>query len=62
MEILFTLSIALFAGLILSRLAKVLQLPAVTAYLVAGVIIGPFVLGQFGVEGLGFVSLENVEK
>lgn len=62
MEILFTLSIALFSGLILSRLAKVLQLPAVTAYLVAGVIIGPFVLGQFGVEGLGFVSLENVEK
>lgn len=62
MEILFTLSIALFSGLILSRLAKVLQLPAVTAYLVAGVLIGPFVLGQFGVEGLGFISLENVEK
>ena len=62
MEILFTLSIALFSGLILSRLAKLLQLPAVTAYLVAGVLIGPFVLGQFGVEGLGFISLENVEK
>ncbi|MBQ8739279.1 MAG: cation:proton antiporter [Clostridia bacterium] len=62
MEILFTLSIALFSGLILSRLAKLLQLPAVTAYLVAGVLIGPFVLGQFGVEGLGFISSENVEK
>ncbi len=62
MEILFTLSIALFSGLILSRLAKLLQLPAVTAYLVAGVLIGPFCLGAFGVEGLGFISLENVES
>ena len=54
MEILFCLSVALFAGLLLSRLAKLLQLPAVTAYLVAGVLIGPFLLGAFGVEGLGF--------
>ena len=62
MEILFCLSIALFAGLLLSRLAKVLKLPAVTAYLIAGVLIGPFCLGAIGVEGLGFVSLENVES
>lgn len=62
MEILFSLSIALFSGLLLSRLAKLLQLPAVTAYLVAGVLIGPFCLGAFGVEGLGFISLENVES
>ena len=51
-----TLSIALFAGLMLSRLAKKLQLPAVTAYLVAGVIIGPFLLGQFGI---GFNATTN---
>ena len=56
MEILFTLSVALFAGLLLSRLAKLCNLPAVTAYLIAGVLIGPFVLGAFGVEGLGFTS------
>ena len=62
MEILFSLSIALFAGLLLSRLAKLLKLPAVTAYLVAGVLIGPFCLGAFGVGGLGFISLENVES
>ncbi len=62
MEILFCLSVALFAGLLLSRVAKLLQLPAVTAYLVAGVLIGPFVLGAFGIEGLGFISLENVEE
>lgn len=56
MAILFTLSVALFAGLLLSRLAKVCKLPAVTAYLIAGVLIGPFCLGAFGVEGLGFTK------
>ncbi len=61
MAILFTLSIALFAGLMLSRLAKLVNLPAVTAYLVAGVLIGPFCLGLFNIEGLGFTKevMEN---
>jgi len=62
MEILLSLSIALFAGLMLSRLAKLVQLPAVTAYLVAGVIIGPFCIGAIGVNGLGFVSMETIEN
>ncbi len=62
MEILFSLSIALFSGLMLSRLAKLVKLPAVTAYLIAGILVGPFCLGAFGVEGLGFISLENVEQ
>ncbi|MBQ8310986.1 MAG: cation:proton antiporter [Clostridia bacterium] len=43
-----TLSIALLSGLLLSRLAKLVKLPAVTAYLVAGVIIGPYLLGNLG--------------
>ncbi|MBR2498420.1 MAG: cation:proton antiporter [Clostridia bacterium] len=60
-DILFSLSIALFAGLMLSRLAKLLKLPAVTAYLVAGILVGPFCLGAFGVPGLGFTSRENVK-
>ena len=47
--IFLTLSIALFSGLLLSRVAKKVGLPAVTAYLVAGVIIGPYLLGQFGI-------------
>ena len=54
MEILLSLSIALFAGLMLSRVAKLVQLPAVTAYLVAGILIGPFCLGRLGVSGIGF--------
>lgn len=62
MQILLTLSVALFAGLMLSRLAKKVKLPAVTAYLVAGVLIGPYLLGTLGVKGLGFVSLEDVES
>ena len=63
MEILLTLSIAIFAGLMLSRIAKKLKLPAVTAYLIAGVLIGPFALGAFGIEGLGFVKgdVENAK-
>ena len=60
--LLLALSLSLIAGLLLSRLAKLVQLPAVTAYLVAGVIIGPFCLGKLGIEGLGFISLEWVEN
>ena len=62
MEILLSLSIALFAGLMLSRVAKLVQLPAVTAYLVAGVLLGPFCIGAIGVDGLGFTSMEKIES
>ena len=62
MQILLSLSISLLAGLMLSRVAKLLQLPAVTAYLVAGILVGPYLLGAFGVEGLGFVSKENLHS
>lgn len=62
MEILLALSVAIFAGLMLSRVAKKLKLPAVTAYLIAGVLIGPFALGALGIEGLGFTSHENVKS
>ncbi|MBE6555494.1 MAG: cation:proton antiporter [Ruminococcaceae bacterium] len=62
MDILLSLSVALFSGLMLSRLAKKFQLPAVTAYLIAGVLIGPYCLGALGVEGLGFGSMEYIES
>ena len=61
MEILFTLSVSLFAGLMLSRIAMLLKLPAVTAYLIAGILVGPFCLGALNIEGLGFTSFENIE-
>ena len=62
MEFLLSIAIALFAGLMMTRVIKPLGLPAVTGYLVAGVLIGPFCLGLLGVEGLGFTSLEYVEQ
>ena len=55
-SILLSLSIALLAGLLLSRLAKKVQLPAVSAYLIAGVLIGPFMLGALGIPGIGITE------
>lgn len=55
-SIFLSLSIALLAGLLLSRLAKKVQLPAVTAYLIAGVLIGPFALGRIGTPGIGITA------
>ena len=62
MEIyLVCMACALIGGLMLSRLTKLFHLPAVTAYLVAGLLLGPFVLGRLNIPGLGFQSLEQVE-
>ena len=55
-SIFLSLSIALLAGLLLSRLAKKVQLPAVTAYLIAGVLIGPFLLGALEIPGIGITA------
>ena len=63
MEIyLICLAVSLIGGLMLSRLTKLVHLPAVTAYLLAGLLIGPFLLGRLNVPGLGFHSLEQVEN
>ncbi|MGN0772605.1 MAG: cation:proton antiporter [Candidatus Ventricola sp.] len=62
MEIyLIGLAVAMVGGLMLSRLTKLIHLPAVTAYLVAGLLLGPFCLGALQVQGLGFNSLHQVE-
>ena len=59
---LICLAVALVGGLMLSRVTKLLNLPAVTAYLIAGLLLGPFCLGALGVKGLGFGSLGEVES
>lgn len=41
------IAIALFVGLLSSRLMKFLRLPNVTGYLISGIIFGPYVLGQY---------------
>ena len=57
---LICLAVALVGGLMLSRLTKLINLPAVTAYLVAGLLLGPYCLGAIGLPGLGFQSLQQV--
>ena len=61
METLLAIGIAMAAGLLVSRFVKLLKLPAVTGYLIAGILIGPYCLGQLGIEGLGFVTNESVK-
>lgn len=62
METLLGISIALAAGLLMSRLAKLLKLPAVTAYLVAGILIGPYLLGRLGIPGVGYDSMQELNS
>lgn len=53
MQFLITVSIAMLAGLLMTRLTKLFNLPAVTAYLLAGLLVGPFVLGALDFSALG---------
>ena len=59
---LICLAAALVGGLMLSRVTKLMHLPAVTAYLVAGLVLGPFCLGGLNMPGLGFNDFEQVEQ
>ena len=61
METLLSIAIALCAGLLVSRFVKPLKLPAVTGYLIAGILIGPYCLGELGVQGLGFPTTTDVK-
>ena len=60
MSTLLSVSIAMLAGLLMTRVFNLWKLPDVTAYLVAGVLIGPYFLGSMHMEGLGFVSSQAV--
>lgn len=66
MNTLLCIAIALSVGLLMSRVVKPFGLPAVTGYLVAGVLVGPYVLGRLSeylsVEGIGFSSMQYVES
>lgn len=58
MEVLFSISLALVAGLLVSRLIKPLKLPAVTGYLIAGILIGPYCLGRLSLpEGFDLIGM-----
>lgn len=60
-KLLVSLAFALLGGLMMSRLTKLFKLPAVTAYLLAGLALGPYCIGALGFSGIGFSSLEEVE-
>ena len=60
MQVLISLSFSLVGGLLMSRLAKKLNLPAVTAYLVAGLLLGPYCIGRLNLLGVGFHTPEEV--
>lgn len=60
MEYLLSIGIAMLAGLMLTRLTKRFNLPDVTSYLIAGLLVGPLVLGRLGIPGLGFESFDFV--
>ena len=62
MSTILSVSVALLAGLLMTRAFKPLKLPAVTAYLIAGVLIGPYVIGALNIPGLGFNSHDAVAK
>ena len=62
MSTLLSVSIALLAGLFMTRVFKPFKLPSVTAYLIAGILIGPYCMGQLGISGLGFESGEAVAR
>ena len=61
MNILLSVSVALLAGLLMTRAFKPFKLPSVTAYLIAGVLIGPYAIGALNIPNLGFNSMESVE-
>ncbi|MBR6554649.1 MAG: cation:proton antiporter, partial [Clostridia bacterium] len=62
MAILLSLALALILGLGMTRILKPLSLPDVTAYLITGILLGPYCLGLLGIEGLGFASMEAVHN
>ena len=64
MSMLLETALALFAGLMMTRVFKYLKLnfPDVTAFLIAGVLVGPFVLGRLGIHGVGFTTMEDLES
>ena len=63
-QILLSISVAALAGLLVSRVCKLLKLPAVTGYLIAGILVGGFCLGSIALPGgyhLGFNGFEHIE-
>ncbi|MBR5125037.1 MAG: cation:proton antiporter, partial [Clostridia bacterium] len=59
-QTLLSIAVCLFAGLMMTRVLKRFHLPDVTAYLIAGVLIGTYCIGRFVVGGFSFGFNANV--
>lgn len=58
-RILLTLSIILFSGFIMTRMTNTLNMPKVSGYILAGILIGPFGLNfipETIIDGMSFIS------
>ena len=53
-QTILSIAVCLFAGLMMTRALKRLHLPDVTAYLIAGVVIGTYCIGRFVIGGFSF--------
>ena len=62
MTVFFSIATALVAGLLLTRFTNLFHLPDVTAYLIAGILIGPNCLGLLGIKGLGFTNFSEITE
>ena len=62
MTLFISIAIAMFAGVLMTRITKIFNMPDVTAYLIAGILVGPCCLGRLGIEGLGFVSYDAISN
>lgn len=58
-QVVLSLAVMLFAGFLMTRLTKLARLPNVTGYILAGVLIGPYLLNlipQNVIQGMDFVT------
>ena len=58
-RIIISVALMLFLGFLMTRLTKLVRLPNVTAYIITGIIIGPYVLNmipQGVIDGMDFLS------
>ncbi len=64
MEYFLSVAVALFAGLMFTRIFRLFHLnfPDVTAFLLAGLLIGPYGIGRLGLQGVGFPTFADVEQ
>lgn len=57
MNVLFSIALAMIGGLLLTRAAKLIKLPNVTAYLLAGLIMGPSCFGLIPKDALSALEI-----